>query len=126
MQKSLTKKYLTQGLLILPAVSSILGSQLGTVSPEPMLPENTFGGVDLGRIAMSNPAATTGTTALSGKPGVESYQTLASSGQPAPQIDSTNNSFASLTSSLTSSLQWLTAARDDRKRECRLLGICDA
>jgi hypothetical protein len=127
MQKSLTKESLTKGLLLLPAVSSILGSQLGTVSPESMLPENTFGEVNLGTMVMSDPAAITETTRVSGKPGVESDQALASSGQPTPQTNSAHNSLTeSLTNSLTNSLHWLTAARDDRQRECRLLGICDA
>lgn len=122
MQKSLTK-----GLLLLPAVGSVLGSQLGTLPPQPILPENTFGEINLGSMVMTDPVAMTGTAQISGSPGVESNHNLISSRQPAPQISSLNESLtSSLTNSLTSSFYWLTAARNDRERECRLLGICDA
>ncbi len=122
MQKSLTK-----GLLLLPTVGSVLGSQLGTLPPQPMLPENTFGEINLSSIVMTDPAAMTGTAQGSGRPGVESSYDLVSSRQSTPPINASTNSLTeSLTSSLTSSFYWLTAARNDRERECRLLGICDA
>jgi len=131
MQKSLTKESFTKGLLLLPAVGSVLGSQLGTLPPQPILPENTFGEINLGSTVMTDPAAMTGTAQVSGSPRVESNHALISSRQPAPQINSATSSLAesltsSLTNSLTSSFHWLTAARNDRQKECRLLGICDA
>lgn len=123
MQKSLTKESLTRGLLLLPAVGSVLGSQLGTLPSQPMLPENTFGEINLGSMVITDPAAITGTAQISSSPGVESNHDLGSSVQSSPQI---NSATSSLTNSLTSSFHWLTAARNDRQRECRLLGICDA